>query len=122
MDQGEQADGPDELDEHDLVELGAVTPDGVEYRVVVARRGVAFRAAPNQLAYLLLAAVRSIVAARLNARAPIRKVGVLEVRWDEPRRLVHQTWAPSLDEALVLAVEICDEVAAGELRWVDPSA
>lgn len=32
------------------------------------------------------------------------------------------SWAPSLDEALVLAVEICDEVAAGELRWVDPSA
>jgi len=117
VDQVEQADGPDELDELDRIEFGAVTPDGVEYRVVVARRGVAFRPAPPYLGSLLVAGVRSILAARLTARAPIRKIGVLEVRGDEPRRLVHQAWAPSLDEALVLAVEICDEVEAGERRW-----
>ncbi|GAA4082363.1 hypothetical protein ACFFOS_13510 [Nocardioides kongjuensis] len=120
MDDAGQAD---ELDERERIELGAVTPGGVEYRVVVAMRGIPFRpiVLVNPLS-LLVELAHSGVARLLTARMPIRKVGVFEVRRDALGRRVHLSWVPSLDEALVLAAEICDEVAAGEPRWGDPAA
>jgi hypothetical protein len=108
----------DDLDTLERIEFGALTPDGVEYRVVVAMRGVPFRPIVQvNLLSGLIALAQSGVAWVLTARVPIRKVGVFEVSRDTLGTRVHLGWVPSLDDALVLAVEICDEVAAGRLRW-----
>jgi hypothetical protein len=90
------------------------SPDGTEYRVVTAMKGVPLRTGPG--GGLLSVLLEVLGEAFIGADSPERKVAVFKVsKGYEPRYLKAGAANPVAAEQLV--TEIAGEIERGHLRW-----
>lgn len=103
--------------------LTALGPDGFEYEVIVAMRGVYAREwnSTTVLGFVLDLLVNDLIGPRIGRKSPVRKVSVFRSYRDwRPVRKRYRAWYPDPDEALLEAHEIWEEIQRGHLRWLHP--